>query len=114
VLAVSEITWLTASRPEEIEDYWMEEYPEIDRASAKMATLERLGYSPVGYFVLPLRCWTENYYEPLKRVFSQFLQRKGESEEARRLVEGEEQEIGLYERYHRYYGYGFYVARRTS
>ena len=31
-LAVSEITWTTNSRPKEIEEYWNNEYPEIDAA----------------------------------------------------------------------------------
>lgn len=34
-LAVSEITWITNFRPKEIEDFWTQEYPEIDTASKK-------------------------------------------------------------------------------
>lgn len=50
VLAVSEITWLTRERPAELQAHWDREYGEIDTASAKIAILEKHGYSPLGYF----------------------------------------------------------------
>jgi len=53
LLVVSEITWITGKRPSEIQEYWEAEYPEIDTASSKINILERSGYSPVAYFVLP-------------------------------------------------------------
>ena len=52
-LVLSEITWTTAARPQTITDYWTAQYPEIDTASAKLAVLERHGYRPEGYFLLP-------------------------------------------------------------
>lgn len=53
IFVASEITWLTDSRPRELQDHWDREYPGIDTASAKMRVLEKHGYSPIGYFVLP-------------------------------------------------------------
>jgi hypothetical protein len=38
-LIVSEITWLCAARPAELQSYWEAEYPEIDVASAKIGIL---------------------------------------------------------------------------
>ncbi|WP_197469171.1 class I SAM-dependent methyltransferase [Oleiphilus sp. HI0125] len=52
VLVVSEVTWTTDERPQELEDYWEAAYPEIDTASNKMKVLERAGYQPLGYFTL--------------------------------------------------------------
>ena len=65
----------------------------VDTASAKLAVLERNGYSPLGYFVLPEPCWTDNYYAPLRAGFSAFLTRHGHSEEARAVVAENEQEL---------------------
>ena len=62
LLVASEITWLTDSRPVELQKHWDSEYPEIDVASAKIGVLEQHGYSPIGYFVLPEHCWLEEYY----------------------------------------------------
>ena len=36
-VAVSEAVWLTEHRPEEIERFWLEAYPEIDTIAAKCA-----------------------------------------------------------------------------
>lgn len=113
VLAVSELTWFTAERPDELERHWMAAYPEVATASAKMAVLEAAGYAPVGYFPLPERCWLDGYYRPMQARFADFLARHGDTPEARAVVEAEEAEIGLYERYSDFFGYGYYVARRT-
>lgn len=112
ILAVSEITWLTATRPAELEAYWKEEYPEVDTASAKLAILEGSGYMPAGYFFLPERCWSENYYAPLRDSFPSFLERNSESAEAPGIVEAEESEINLYERFKAFYSYGFYIGKK--
>lgn len=111
-LIVSEITWLSATRPPDLQSYWDEAYPEIDVASAKIAVLERHGYCPEAYFVLPPHCWVENYYRPMQRRFDGFLERHGRSEEARAIVAGEEREIALYEQYSTYYSYGMYLAKK--
>ena len=48
LLVASEITWLTDTRPAELQQHWHSEYPEIDVASAKIRVLENHGYSPIG------------------------------------------------------------------
>jgi len=113
ILAVSEITWLTHDRPTELEEHWNAEYPEIATASAKIATLEQHGYSPIGYFALPEHCWLDNYYRPMQQRFADFLARHDHSDAARAIVEAEHHEIDLYERFSPYVGYGYYVARKT-
>ncbi len=114
ILAVSELTWLTAQRPSELEQHWDREYPEVDTASAKMAVLEDNGFSLIGYFALPKRCWLDNYYRPMQDRFAAFLERNDNSEAAAAIVAAEEHEIALYERYSAFVGYGYYVARRTA
>ena len=112
ILALSELTWLTDERPDELQRYWDREYPQVDTASAKIAVLERLGFSPVGYFVLPENCWLDNYYRPLQGRFVGFLERHQHSDAARAIVETEQNEISLYERYKNFIGYGYYLAQR--
>ncbi|MCD4652912.1 methyltransferase domain-containing protein [bacterium] len=111
-LAVSEITWTTNSRPKQIEEYWNSEYPEIDTASNKIRILEENGYTPVGYFVLTQDSWLENYYKPMEKRFSIFLERNNNSEMARKIVEQEKAEIKNYMKYKDYYSYGFYIAKK--
>jgi ubiquinone/menaquinone biosynthesis C-methylase UbiE len=114
LLVASEITWITGSRPPELQKHWDAEYPEIDVASAKIRLLETYGYSPVGYFVLPESCWIDQYYRPMQARFEDFLSRNGNSEEARAIVAAEQHEIDLYERYKAHVSYGVYVARKLT
>lgn len=114
ILAVSELTWLTNERPAELEAHWMAEYPAVATASAKMAQLEVNGYMPVGYFPLPESCWLDNYYRPMQQRFADFLARYDHAPEALALVEAEQKEIRLYERYSDFVSYGFYVARKAT
>jgi SAM-dependent methyltransferase len=113
VLVVSELTWLTGSRPEAIETHWHREYPEVATAARKMSQLEGCGYIPLGYFPLPPACWLDNYYEPLEQRLDAFLARHGHSAEAAAVVAAERVELDLYRQYQAYVGYGVYVAQRT-
>jgi SAM-dependent methyltransferase len=114
ILAVSELSWLTGDRPAELEQHWQRVYPEVATAAAKMAILEANGYSPTGYFPLPQHCWLDNYYRPMQRRFADFLSRHDHSEAARAVVQAEESEIALYDRFSAFFGYGYFVARRTA
>ncbi|MBN2662431.1 MAG: class I SAM-dependent methyltransferase [Bacteroidales bacterium] len=113
-LAVSEITWITNLRPKEIETFWKQEYPGIDIASNKMKILEDNGYTIVGYFYLAQDSWIENYYKPMEARFQQFLDRNNNSELAKKVVEENKSEIGLYLKYKDYYSYGFYIAKKNE
>jgi ubiquinone/menaquinone biosynthesis C-methylase UbiE len=112
LLVVSEITWTTSERPSEIQKYWEAEYSEIDTASSKINILEKNGYSPVAYFLLPEHCWLENYYRPLQNSFAEFIARNANNENAQAIVEAEKKEISLYEKFKKYYSYGVYIARK--
>ena len=114
LLVVSEITWTTNDRPFEIQKYWESEYPEISTASSKISILENRGYSPVAYFVLPERCWLDNYYRPMQNSFAEFLSRNANNEQAQAIVEAEKKEIALYEKFKKNYSYGVYIARKLG
>ncbi|MFD1509242.1 class I SAM-dependent methyltransferase [Lacimonas salitolerans] len=114
VLAVSDLTWLTTDRPADLHDHWTREYPQVATAAEKLATLEQAGYSPLGYFPLPARCWLDTYYRPLQARFGDFLSRNRNSERAQAVVAAERQEIALYERNTEHVSYGYYVARRIG
>ncbi len=108
ILALSEITWLTNERPEELTNYWVTNYPEIDTASAKMAILEKLGFTPIGYFTLPVVDWLNSYYAPLEAKHNAFIEKHGNA--GQEIVNAEKEEIAFYKKYSDYYSYGFYIA----
>ncbi len=113
-LAVSESSWFTAKRPEEIHRFWMDMYPEIDTIPNKIAQIQRAGYVPVASFILPENCWTEHYYAPQVPVQEMFLHQYPGNEAAAELVASLRHEEELYRRYKEFYGYVFYIAKKTE
>ena len=74
-IAVSESSWFTEERPEEISRFWQDAYAEIDTIPKKVAQMQKAGYVPVAAFILPENCWTVNYYEPQESIQEAFLDR---------------------------------------
>jgi ubiquinone/menaquinone biosynthesis C-methylase UbiE len=111
-LVVSEITWLTEERPKVIQEHWQTEYPQIDTASEKIKILEKNGYTPEAYFCLPPECWIDNYYSHLQSGYESFLERNKDNDLAKEVVKYDSFEMGLYQMYNKYYGYGVYVAQK--
>jgi ubiquinone/menaquinone biosynthesis C-methylase UbiE len=52
-IAITDASWFTRERPAEIEEFWMNAYPEIDTVANKTARIEEAGYVPVASFILP-------------------------------------------------------------
>jgi hypothetical protein len=112
-IAISEISWLTATRPPEVEQYWNVNYAEIDTVSNKIAAIEANGYVPVAHFVLPEYCWTDNYYRPILDRSEGFLEKYDYSEKVKEFIEAGRMEAAIYERYKEYYSYVFYIAKKV-
>ena len=114
ILAVTELSWITENRPDELADFWNAEYAEMDTVSGKIRILEEAGYMVLGHFILQDNCWLDNYYYPLVESHKDFLSRYGEYDLARRIVETDMQELEFYKKYKNYYGYVFYIARKLK
>lgn len=111
-LAVSEICWKTNKRPEELDRYWNEAYPDINTPSCKIKQLENNGYSPVAFFMLPDNCWIDNYYKPILDRIDSFLDKHNHNIQAVELINNERKEIEMYEKYNEYFGYSFFIAKK--
>ena len=111
-LAVTDATWLTASRPAAIADFWNDAYPQIGTMASNLQALVDAGYTPVAAFVLPDSCWRDNFYLPQRKVQQAFLDRHPGNATAAGLVDCQRREAEMYEAYHSYYGYVFYIARK--
>lgn len=112
-IAVSEATWFTNERPQEIAGFWEKNYSEINIVSKKVQQMQDAGYTPVAHFILPEVCWW-NYFNPILDYCEAFLQKHNYSEEAKGLVEHFKYEIELYDKYKAYYGYVFYIGQVNS
>lgn len=111
-IAVSEISWLTDTRPEEIEKYWVNAYPEIDTIENKLSVIEKCGYTSVAHFALDDRCWTDNYYQPILERSEAFLKKYNYADEVKEFVEAGKIEADMYNRFKDYYSYVFYIAKK--
>lgn len=112
ILAVSDITWITDSRPQELERFWKRECPEISTVSAKLEVLKKQGYEILSHFILPKDCWIDHYYLPLQDSYQSFLERQGHSQEAKDIIASDKTEFEMYMKYKHYYSYAFYIARK--
>ena len=111
-IAVSESSWFTEKRPAEIHDFWMQGYQEIDTIPVKVAQMQRAGYLPVASFVLPEKCWTEHYYQPLSEARKLMLKKYPHNETVKKLIEFQHLEEALYNKYKGFYGYVFYIGKK--
>lgn len=111
-IAVSEISWLTDTRPKEIEKYWINAYSEIDTVENKLAVIKKCGFTPVAYFTLDEKCW-KDYYQPLLKNNEAFLKKYNYADKVKEFVEESKLEAELYNRYKDYYSYVFNIAKKT-
>ncbi|MCG8369796.1 MAG: class I SAM-dependent methyltransferase [Proteobacteria bacterium] len=111
-VAVSEATWFTEERPAEIEEFWMDAYPEIGTVSGKVAQMQKAGYVPVATFVLPENCWTDHFYTPQEDVQEDFLEKNAGNRSAEDLIANLRHEARLYFKYKEYFGYVFYIGKK--
>ena len=111
-IAVSEVSWFTDERPNEINNFWMDAYPEIDTIPNKILQMQKAGYIPVACFILPENCWTENFYAPQVEAQKDFLQKYAGNKAAEEFIANQRHETQLYYKYKEFYGYVFYIGKK--
>lgn len=111
-IAVSEGSWFTDTRPDEINDFWMDAYPEIDTIPNKVAQMQKAGYIPVASFIVPEYCWTEDFYAPQVAAQEKFLKKYAGNKTAEEFIANQRHETQLYHKYKEFYGYVFYIGKK--
>lgn len=113
-IAVSESSWFTDERPAEINDFWMDAYPEIDTIPNQVSTIHKAGYLPVATFILPSTCWTEHYFAPKIIAQEIFLNKYAGNKTAEEFITSQRYEEELYRTYKDFYGYTFFIAKKVT
>lgn len=111
-LAVSELCWLKADRPADLEAFFKAEGADISDLEARRKTIVECGYRLVGDFVLPAASWWDNYYTPLTKALEHFTARYADDQAVREVAARSQHEMDLYRRYPEHFGYGFFVMQR--
>lgn len=111
-IAISEASWFTNERPDEINRFWVDAYPEIDTIPNKVAQMQNAGYLPVATFVVPDYCWTDNFFAPQVKVQNEYLDKYKGNKAIEGFIANQQHEAVLYKKYHKYYGYVFYIGKK--
>jgi ubiquinone/menaquinone biosynthesis C-methylase UbiE len=111
-IAVSEASWFTEKRPEEIDAFWRDAYPEIDTIANKVEQMQKAGFVPIATFALPENCWTEHFYTPQVYAREKFLEKYAGNPAAEALVNNQRHEAKLYDKFKAFYGYVFYIGKK--
>ena len=111
-IAVTCPSWLTDERPDEIEKFWGDAVGGLDTIEENIAAMKKSGYEFITTFVLPEKCWTDNYFAPREAAEEALLKKYAGNKAVADYVEEEKYEVELYSKYKQYYGYVFYIGRK--
>ena len=111
-IAVSEVSWFTDERPTEIDEFWMDAYPEIDTIPNKVEQMQKAGYIPVATFILPENCWTEHFYAPQVLAQEVFLKKHVGNKVAEDFIANQRHETQFYYKHKAFYCYVFYIGKK--
>ena len=112
-IAITENTWFSEERPDEIQEFWQKVYPEIDTISNKVAQMQKAGYLPIATYMLPETIWTDYYTKQALNIDSFIKKHKG-NKTVEEFISSQRYEAELYNKYKAYYGYMFYVGKRIK
>ena len=101
-------------RPAEINDFWVNAYPEIDTIPGQVAKIHKAGYLPVATFILPENCWTEHYFAAKIEAQKIFLHKYAGNKIAEEFSSLQFDEEELYSKYKAFYGYTFFIAKKIE
>ena len=113
-LCVTELSFIRDEVPQDCLDQWSELYPAMRNSKANVAAARELGWEVAADFAIPATAWTRDYYGPLRERLGPFREKYADDPDAQAVVEMTEAEMELYDTYPDYYGYVFYVMRRSD
>jgi len=113
-LVVSELVWFKKEVPQETKDYFAGVYPDMKYYEDIYSIVESTGYEMIGYFPLPSRSWWTDYYAPAEKKLAEMRRECQSNKDAQSIFDSFQLEIDMHKRYSKYYGYGFYIMRKTN
>ena len=112
-IAITENTWFSEERPDEIQEFWQNAYPEIDTIPNKVAQMQKAGYLPIATYMLPETIWTD-YYKKQALNIDSFLNKYKGNKAVEEFISSQRYEAEVYDKYKAYYGYMFYIGKKIK
>jgi len=113
-LVVSELVWFKKRAPKEIKDFFAQPCPDMKHYKDIFSLIESSGYKLLDYFLLPSQSWWTHYYTPAEKRLASLRRKYKNNPDAQAIFDGFQVEIDMYRKYSDYYGYGFYIMRKTE
>lgn len=113
-LAATEVCWLRDDPPEELRRFWQVQYPDIRTVEDNAQTVADSGYDLLGHFTLPCRAWWDDYYTPMKKRLKDLRLKYADSPDALAMFDECDVEMTMHCKYSKWYGYEFFVCRRSA
>ena len=111
LVVASEATWFVDEPPSEIRAFWEAAYPSIADVAENVRRAEEAGYEVFDHFPLPREDWWNEYFAPLKERTVQL--RPDADERLIAILDQNDHEIDMWERYGDCYGYTFFLMRKV-
>jgi cyclopropane fatty-acyl-phospholipid synthase-like methyltransferase len=113
-MAVTDLCWIRDNPPAEIAAFFETVSPGMCNEAGYLAGIDRAGYKLIGSFTLPESSWRDEYYRPLEEEIGRMRKRYPGNPRVAELCEEMEREKDMYWKYSDYYGYVFFVMRKTG
>jgi ubiquinone/menaquinone biosynthesis C-methylase UbiE len=110
-VAATHLSWLTPDIPDEPRAFWNRNYPAIRAVEENARIATQCGFELLECFTLPQSAWWNEYYGPMESRLLSLRDHYRGNDEALAVIESSGEQIDLYRRFARYYGYVFYVLR---
>ena len=110
-VAATHLSWLTSEIPDEPREFWSRNYPAMRAVEENARIATRCGFELLECFTLPESAWWNEYYSPMESRLLSLREHYRGDDEALAVIESSSEQIDLYRRFARYYGYVFYVLR---
>jgi hypothetical protein len=67
----------------------------------------------ISNFTLPESAWLDNYYSPIEKEIPRLIKKYKGNEVALSVFEGFRNEVDIYKKYSRFYGYEFFIMQKS-
>lgn len=114
LVVVTDAAWLAPREevPPEVRAFWDEAYPAMTDVPGNLALAHQAGYTVLDHFTLPAEGWAA-YVDPLERRMNEVLAEHPGDPDAEEAARGERREFAMFRENLRYFGYEFFLLRRT-
>jgi trans-aconitate methyltransferase len=110
-IAFTEPVWLRPSPPDELREWWIEQYPAITDERGIRNAIGAAAFDTIGYFPLPAETWWAEYYEPMQLRIAELKRGRPDDPAAAEVVAAAEHEIDMHRRFSEFYSYAFFVVQ---